>query len=175
MRRMNASGVRKPQDKRSDVGSPEGRKGEAWASSCGFPLRRWSRSVSSRCWKTCTRTSRHPCMGVHMRPRWGEPRGDRPFLVVWRPEEAVPLILSVLSPYCSCLVGTLLAANASGWLLGRKAALQNPPPQPPPQALGFAGDSPPRLWANSHIQSYLAPPQLASHRPSGELDCPSPR
>ena len=60
-----------------------------------------------------------------MCPRWGEPRGDRPFLVVWRPEEAVPLILSILSPYCSCLVGTLLAANVSGWLLGRKAALQN--------------------------------------------------
>ena len=105
---------------------PEGLKWEAWTSSRGFPLRRWSRSVASRCWKTCNGSSLHPCMGVHMRPRWGEPRGDRPFLVVWRPEEAVPLILSVLSPYCSCLVGTLLAANASGWLLGRKAVLQNP-------------------------------------------------
>ena len=32
-----------------------------------------------------------------MCPLWGEPRGDRPFLVVWRPGEAVPLILSILS------------------------------------------------------------------------------
>ena len=56
-------GVRKVQDKRNDVGTPEGLKGKAWLVSRGFPSWRWNRSVASRCWKTCSCSARHPCIG----------------------------------------------------------------------------------------------------------------